>query len=321
MSHGANKYKLGVFVVVAFLMLLTSLFVLGALNIFKTRIHCLTVVSGSVQGLAIGAKVKYNGVPIGEVKNVRVSPIGDDVYIYMDIYPEHLDYLMEGRTAEHFKNKFIKEVHKGLRCQLRYEGITGALYQEIQYFPLNNFPTIKKPRMPVDQIYIPSVAPVLFDNILKRIDTSLEKLSQIDKVFDKVNRALSKINNFLASNKLKNAITDLEKTSNNVSSITDKLNKTLTEKRIEKFSTELEDTMSEIRKLASNVNTQLTETDFPSTAASIRNSIKETAEKLNEAINNFNSVAHSVELLSDELNESPNMLIWGKSKKQIIPSH
>jgi paraquat-inducible protein B len=323
MSHNANKYKLGVFVVVAFIILITSLFVLGALNIFKTRIPCITVVKGSVQGLAIGAKVKYNGVPIGEVTKIKVSPIGEHVYIYMNIFPENLDLLVKGDLVDQFRQFVTNETLKGLRCQLRYEGITGALYQEIQYFKLTDSNrTYKKPPLPEGHpIYIPSVSPVLFDSIMKRIDHSLAKLSGIDKIFNEVNEALLKINSFLDSDKVKNTINDFEMTSQNINSITNRINNTLTDEKIKSILNELEKTMSVTRELARNINIQLTETNFPATVSIIRDSIKETANKLNEAINNFNSAANSIELLSDEFNNSPNVLIWGEEKNKVVPSH
>ena len=321
MSHNANKYKLGAFVVVAFIIFLISLFVLGALNIFKTRIPCMTVVTGSVQGLAAGAKVKYNGVPIGEVTKIKVSTIGEHVYIYMSIFPETLDLNSHTDLIETF-NKFIdSETKKGLRCQLRYEGITGSLYQEIQFFKsVKN--TYKKPELSIDEIkYIPSVPPVLFDSIIKRIDNSLAKLSGIDKIFHEVNQALFKINSFLDSDEIKNTINDFEMTSKNINNITNRINNTLTEEKINSIIDEMEETMKSIRELAIEIQIQFANSRFPDTANDVRHSIIETTEGINNAIDNFNSVANSIELLLNELNNSPDVLVWGKKHKKILPSH
>ena len=322
MSHHANKYKLGAFVLIAFIVFLTSLFVLGALNIFKTRIHCMTVVTGSVQGLAVGAKVKYNGVPIGEVTQIKVSSIGEHVYIYMNIFPENLDLFMEGDPTVLFKKFVDRETKKGLRCQLRYEGITGSLYQELQYFKINKQDSLPKPSLPEQHpTYIPSLPPVLFDSILKRIDTSLAKLSGIDKIFYEVNGALKKINSFLDSDEIKNTLKDFEVTSRNINNITNRINKSLTEEKVQSIIADFQEAMTKIHDLAKTINTQLLKSNIPATSANIRDAIKETADKLNEAIDNFNSAANSIEQLSDELNSSPETLIWGITRKKVIPSH
>ena len=322
MSHHANKYKLGAFIVIAFSVLLISMFILGALNIFQVRIPCITVVRGSVQGLAVGAKVKYNGVPVGEVTKIKVSPMGQCVYIYMNIFPESLDFEKHGNVNELFAEFIKKEISKGLRCQLRYEGITGALYQEIQYYAVNKTSLKNKFSLPKEHpTYIPSVTPVLFDSIMKRIDTSLTKLSGIDKIFNEVNLALTKINSFLYSQRVQNAIDDFELTSKNISSITNKVNKTLTEKRINDITIKLENTISQITKLAKTIDQQIVDSNIPAASNTIRSSIQETSTKLNEAIDNFNSAAASIEALSNTLNKSPDSIIWGKENKKIVPSY
>ncbi|MCF7791108.1 MAG: MlaD family protein [Victivallales bacterium] len=322
MSHQANKYKLGFFIVTAFLIFLVSIFVLGALNIFKSRIHCMTVVKGSVQGLAVGAKVKLNGVPIGEVTEVKISPVGQNVYIYMNIFPEKLNYKDAGNIKRMFSEFVTKEVKKGLRCQLKYEGITGALYQEMEYFKPEGSPLAQKPSLPdVHPVYIPSVKPVLFGNIMKRIDTSLAKFTSIDKIFSRVNKALVKINKFLESGNMQGVIKDLESTSRNIRSISHNLEQTLTEKNINRFSGKIDAIVAEIIEITKIINKELKASNISETSSEIRSSIKGSSDKLNQAIDNFNSAAASVEALSEELNRSPDSVIWGTGKRKVVPAY
>ena len=165
MANLANKYKLGIFVVGAFIIFLVALILFGFFAFMKPKIKCMTIVDSSVQGLSVGAKVKFSGVPIGEITNIKIST-GNLVYIYMEIYSNALAQ-SNSEDADMSLSEYITEqVKNGLRCQLMYEGITGALYQELQFVDLFQFPSNTIPKPTQDILYIPSIPPVLFGSII-----------------------------------------------------------------------------------------------------------------------------------------------------------
>lgn len=306
MSHQPKKYKLGVFVVTSFTVLIIALFLFGAFNIFKTRIKCMTVVKSSVQGLAIGAKVKYNGVPIGEVEDIKVAPRGEYVFIYMSIFPETLHYIQETNTSrsESFKNFIAEGIKKGLRCQLRYEGITGTLYQEIQFLSANMSQIDKLPPLPDGHpTFIPSVQPVLLSNLISKINLSLEKLSGMDKTFKEVNTVLENINNYLNSRQMKSIIDDFQKIAKNINNISDKLDKTLTETKINKITDNIVETLNETRRLINSIDLEVERSNIPELSSEARKAIS------------------STEALVNLLKNYPNAIIWGKPEKKIVPSY
>ena len=63
----ANKVKLGAFILISIILLITAFISAGALQIFSPRLHAVTEVFTSVEGLNIGAPVKYLGMPVGKV--------------------------------------------------------------------------------------------------------------------------------------------------------------------------------------------------------------------------------------------------------------
>ena len=62
----ANKYKLGIFVLTGIGLLIAGLFLLGLAETFKPKINFITYFDESVQGLEVGAAVKFRGVTIGK---------------------------------------------------------------------------------------------------------------------------------------------------------------------------------------------------------------------------------------------------------------
>ncbi|HJO95080.1 MAG TPA: MlaD family protein [Victivallales bacterium] len=322
MPNIANKFKLGVFVVCTFILLCIILFLLGSLELFRPKIACMTVVTSSVQGLSVGAKVKYNGVGIGQVSGIKISPNGDNVYIYMDIFPDNFN--KEDALGFENVNKFGKYLNtgikRGLRCQLRYEGITGTLYQEMKYFNVKKNPVTKFKLPSSHPLYIPSVAPILMGDILSKINTSLEKLSGIDEVFVEVTRTVKGISKYLNGEKFTDLINHIDRISYNINNVTTRFNETLTKEKVENIVNEFEELMQEIKKLSENANKEIFEAKIPQTASDARNMMQTLVIKLEDAVNNFNETAESIKELSNTINNQPDSVIWGKKENKVVPS-
>ncbi len=320
MSDVTNKYKLGLFVVIAVVIFVIFLFLLGSFQYFRTKISCYTVVSSSVQGLSVGAPVKYNGVAIGQVDKIKVSPSDDNVYIYMTVYPDAL-YSSEVNGNEFKFDDFIKSgVKNGLRCQLRYAGITGSLYQEIRYFAQPD-DCVKSIKSKINNaIYIPSVQPILFGDIISKINNSLEKLSALDKIFVQVSDTLSALNKYLNGPQLAELIDEVTNISKNINDISVKLNDTLTTEKINNILSQIDQILVETKKLSLNLNEQITDAKIPETTQDARNLMKDTIQKINSAIGNFNETSESIRNLTETIKNQPDSIIWGKEKIQVVPT-
>ena len=324
MSNIANKYKLGIFVFISIVILIAALFVFGSFAFLKPRIKCMTVVNSSVQGLSVGAKVKFSGVPIGEITSIKIARC-NSIYIYMDIFTECIVSSCDdkGNSLNVFQEYLKNQVNKGLRCQLRYEGITGTLYQELQYYS-NDYPEEKLlTELPKNDeiIFIPSVSPVLFGDIMKRIDMSLSKFSGIDTIFADVGKALKKVNTYLEDPKIDDVMNNVQAISINIHDISQRFQETLTGERINQITTELTTTMEEIKLTVKNLNRQLNESKLPETSNSARELMQTATKQLSEAIDNFNSTAKSIKALSEELDNNPSSIIWGNNKEKVVPTY
>ena len=68
-----DKFKLGLFVTISFLLLCILFLVFGLFDFVNTKVPVFTLFQESVQGLESGALVKYRGVPIGKVTDITLS--------------------------------------------------------------------------------------------------------------------------------------------------------------------------------------------------------------------------------------------------------
>ena len=74
MSHRANSFKIGLFVVTALLLAVVVTVWLGASRYFEKSKPYVAYFSESVQGLEVDSPVKFRGVSVGRVRGVRMAP-------------------------------------------------------------------------------------------------------------------------------------------------------------------------------------------------------------------------------------------------------
>jgi len=164
MATGTNHWKLGLFVLVAVGLLLTTLVVLGASNWNKASVSYVSYFDESVQGLELGSPVKFRGVTIGRVSDIDIAADHRHVSVTSELTLQKLDTLNLGRGGEPGL-----AVHPDLRVQLAQTGITGVKFVLLDYFDPQAYPP---PDLPfgAPQNYIPAAA-----STLKSLESSVMK--------------------------------------------------------------------------------------------------------------------------------------------------
>lgn len=127
--NSAQYYRLGIFVLIGAAALVALVLIFGARNLFDKTMTVETYIKESVQGLDVGAPVRFRGVRIGQVKMINLSG-----QIYEDDIPfaqrkQYVVVRMEISrttsmdTADEFINKLVTD---GLRAQIRGQKIGRA---------------------------------------------------------------------------------------------------------------------------------------------------------------------------------------------------
>lgn len=185
MSQSASYFKIGMFVLVAAALVVFLLILAGA-GIFQPASRDVeTYIDTSVQGLTVGAPVKFRGVIIG-----KVDEIGFTTGYYEEKLPrmERKNYVLvrmsvDKKALDEFgkninQSQLNQEVERGLRARQQSSGLTGISYMEIDYMdPLTNkiLPITWDP----EELYIPS-APSDMSRLLKAAEEVFKKLEKID---------------------------------------------------------------------------------------------------------------------------------------------
>ena len=129
MSMEADKFKLGLFVSVSFILICMLFIVFGLFDFVNTKIPVYSQFQESVQGLESGALVKYRGVPIGKVTDITLSTSSNLIRVDMEINLSkmHADPV-EGQkavaiTEPEFYSFMKREIAGGLRARLEQKRI------------------------------------------------------------------------------------------------------------------------------------------------------------------------------------------------------
>ena len=139
-SKRANPTLVGVFVLGAIALALAGLAVFGSGKLFRRTAQFVMVFGGSVNGLSVGAPVKFRGVQVGSVTKIMLSLPGMTlpelripVFIEID---QDLVSKLGGMINPAEPTSFAALIDEGLRAQLQLESIvTGVLFVELDLFP------------------------------------------------------------------------------------------------------------------------------------------------------------------------------------------
>jgi paraquat-inducible protein B len=139
-SKRANPALVGAFVLGALILTVAGLTIFASGKFFRRTDEYVAVFSGSVNGLSVGAPVKFRGVQVGSVSEILLTLPGMTlpelrIPVILAIDRDTLKNLgvMERQTRPDTMNALVD---RGLRAQLQLESIvTGVLFIELDLFP------------------------------------------------------------------------------------------------------------------------------------------------------------------------------------------
>ncbi|WP_022667012.1 MlaD family protein [Desulfospira joergensenii] len=359
MNQNANFFKLGLFVILSFILFAGFLIVFGAGKFLKKELMAETCFDESVQGLDIGSEVKYQGVKIGAVKTIttpaRIYHVQSNyVLVTFSIFEE----CYVGQTGKTNEERIHAAISQGLKINLAFKGLTGAAYLETNYFPgdTEELDISWKPK----NLYIPSRK-----SRIKRLESALngilENLSQInvsgmtaqiETLLHTLNKKAEEIDTAEISAQMEGLLGELRQTSQKISQTldSDKFNRII-ENADHSFSNmntildqakkPIDGALQDFRTAAGNAKSLTTgfeksmsgklETmgkDLDALMLSVNKTAKmlETmiwlnTDTINKTIDNFERTSENLKQLSIEIRQYPGRLLLEKPPKKIAPEN
>lgn len=175
-----HYFKVGLFVLVGFALLIGTIVTLGAGSLFRKTIYAETYVEEAA-GLDAGSAVKYRGVTVGQVKRILFAaakypaavgpgPVSRKILIEMS-----LDTSVE---SEFGPAGIAKAVQEGLRARIMQSAITGSAYLGLDFFDPNTYPPETLNWKP-QGVYIPAITSTMTE-VVTTIDQLMGEFHQAD---------------------------------------------------------------------------------------------------------------------------------------------
>ena len=324
MSKRFSPTAIGMFVVGSFALLVAAIVVVGSGKMFQKPVKFVCFFPGGINGLKVGAPVKFRGVQVGEVATIRVALGPDEGQMRTDIKELRLPVIVNidgsqlhamGGTGEVLtETGFEAIVARGLRAQLNVESLlTGLLYVDLDLHP--NAPLVLSLE-PGTSPYreIPTVS-TNFEHVQEEAEKALDRISRMDLegVFKSISGAGNSINSLASSSDLRQAListnetmTALKKTLGSMQVTLDKVNSKFDaiSGDLQRTSKEAAETMKETREMLVEVQASLD----PNSPLWVN---------LNFALAEFADTAQSVSQLTDYLQQNPSALVRGR----YVPDH
>jgi len=321
MGKKVNPTIIGLFVVGAVALAVGGVVAFGSGQYFKHLDKFVVFFSGSINGLSIGAPVKFKGVDIGTVTDIRLVLHREDdaekqltIPVYIDTDPSKI-YLDGARLEMTNPDNLQKLIKHGLRAQLQAQSlVTGLLFVQIDFFP--DTPVRYVLPQPSTPIEIPSVPTTLeqASTAAREIIDELRSVKFGPMVEDAAD-ALESINRLVSSPALHSAIDGLPETMKNVNETVVSVHRLA------------EDVSGRVDPLIKRLDTTLTSADqtfgtVRDTARSATTIIEPGApldHDLRKALQDISDAARALAQLADFIERNPTALLYGKQPPPEAP--
>jgi len=283
MVRHVSSRALGLFVTVGVILGVAAIIWVGASKYFEQGTRYVTYFNESVQGLQQDSAVKYRGVDVGRVEEIRVAPDSRLIEVIMKI-------------------RLREEVEKNNVAYLRVVGITGIVFIELDRRDPGE-PDLS-PRIDFASEYpiIPS-KPSQLRQIFSGIDEIVEKIKQVDLegISKSITNSAKAAEDLLAGPRTQKVLANLESISVNLDQTVARVEKITAEGNLEGIVGETRAALVEARSLIAVTRDEL---------KALR--LAETAEKTNRVVDSLSrtsrTTARDVQVMSDNLRRASETL-------------
>ncbi|MCU1281931.1 MAG: Mammalian cell entry related domain protein [bacterium] len=283
MARRPSPTVVGAFILGGALLIVAAVAIWGSGRLFERRYRYVCYFPGSVNGLKVGAAVKYRGVPVGQVIGMRIrfaQPRNDPrIPVFIEANGKRIHEL--GGTDEPSPKLIEELIGRGLRARLDSESfVTGQLYVNLDLFP---------------------------DTPIRLVHPSGD-FPEIPTIPTQLEEATKALSGLLAQ--LHDA--DISGIAHSVSNAVEGINRLVNTPSIAHTLAELPSTVAAIRRFAQDldVGTGKLGQELQSTLAARGPLLVE----LQRAIIDVQRAAEAVRMLAEFLQRNPNAIIVGKKR-------
>ncbi|RJR42073.1 MAG: MCE family protein [Deltaproteobacteria bacterium] len=290
MAKKTSKFLVGLFVSLGIIIGVVVIIWVGAGKYFEKGNLYISYFDESVQGLQRDSTVKFRGVEVGRVQDIRVAPDNRLIGVVMKI-------------------NLKDDLTKTSTTQLKVAGITGLVYVELDRQKPGDAEKSPKFTFPSEYRVIPS-RPSEVAKVLEGVNIVIEKFGQVDPkaLMTQLQATAAEIEIFFKGEQMGAILKKVDKTLANFQDISARTDKIIASGRVEEILQEARDTVKETKLLAARLNEEIKELNLKGAlgkTGSIAADLKSTTENLKQT-------SSTLEAFAERVYDRPSDLLFGK---------
>jgi paraquat-inducible protein B len=306
MSKKANPTIIGVFVIGALILVVVGVLTFGSGKLFSEKSSYVLFFDEPIDGLSVGAPVRFRGVDIGAVTRIKLrfdeNDMSMDIPVFIETEPDrfHAKDSVPEKSKILEKRRRTKEeievlIKKGLRAQLQTDSlVTGKLFIAVDMYP-------DKPLRLLGAVKDYQEIPTILSG-MEQLTKTIEELP-LEELVDKTMSAVEGIDKLVNSPDLTASISAMR----------------LALEGFGKMAKNVDGQVDPIAESFRNTAKSATETLEQVTLAleEIRNLTGKNSPiyyEVNQAFEDLSETARSISILADYIQRHPETLIRGKKK-------
>ncbi len=301
MAEKPSKFMIGFFVTAGIFLAVATIVWLGASNHFQKGALVVTYFDESVQGLSVDSSVKYRGVNIGTVREIRVAPDNRLVEVVMKI-------------------SLKTDVRKNVTARLRSAGLTGVAYIELDR-------TTDEWAELAPRIDFPTPHPVILSrpsdakHILTMLDKIITEVNRIDlrSMLQGVNAITRGIDRYVNGPEMKSIVINLDSATARLDRTIRRVDAVTAEGGLENLLGEARGALVDTRALVGRIKEDLDRMKLADSAASanrmvagLDRDVREITRDLKATGDNLQRVSENLDILAEKLRDDPSELLFSR---------
>ena len=294
MAKKTRKYfVVGLFVTMAFLITAATIIWINASKYFEQGSRYITFFDESVQGLSKDSEVKYQGVSVGRVLDIRIAPDNKTVAVYMMV-------------------NLRDDLPKKVVAQLNMAGITGLMF--VNLVPRTPDEPDLSPKITFATEYpvIPS-KPSEISQILTGIKEVVDnvKKADIEGTINELKAAATGIRNLANDKDLKNALAKADSAMGYLRDSLKRIDKTMADGKVERILADTHTAVKGAGTLMDSLNSTVSASKIPETVKKARLTLDDARGLMDK----LKRTSETLDMFLERLYQRPPDLLFGKPPK------
>jgi len=294
MARQKTNLIIGLFVILGVVMGFAAIIWVGATSYFQKGVTYISYFDESVQGVQLNSPVKFRGVDVGLVENIRVA--ADN---------RHIGVVMKINMKEDLQKNYV--------AQLKSAGITGVMFVELDLI---------KPGEPdfSPKIDFPSEYPIIasrpseLQRLMAGANDVVQQFKQIDAkgISDQLLATTKSLEEVIRGKQMASILTRIDAAAGNLDRLTARADKILGEAGLDKTVAETREAIKGAQAMLATINEQVLGMQLPATLARTR----ELTRELQATSQNLRRSSETLEMFLQRVYERPSDLLFGKPPKK-----